>query len=248
MHSRSSARLALAGWFNTPLGRSLASAERAQLEEVLPGLYGPIALQLGIIDPDYLAACDAAMRIAVSDVAGARKDATVLRGIPESLPFDAKSVGIVVMPHVLECADDPHQVLREVSRVLVPEGHVVLVGFNPLSLWGLRRLLATASTDFPWAGRFYRLTRVKDWLALLDFEILGGRMLYYRPPVTSERVRQRLAFVESAGDRWWPLLAAVYIVVARKREIGLIPLRPEKRSLRQLAPGLPEPAVQNGML
>ena len=166
---------------------------------------------------------------------------------PEALPFDAKSVGLVILPHVLEFTDDPHQVLRETARVLVPEGHVVIVGFNPLSLWGLRRAMRFGTESAPWAGRFYRLTRVKDWLALLDFEVVGGEMLYHRPPLASDRFRDRLRSLETAGERWWPMLAGVYVLVGRKRELGLTPLRPTRLHNRGLVPGLAEPVVRSGI-
>jgi SAM-dependent methyltransferase len=57
----------------------------------------------------------------------------------DALPFPNQSLDLVLLPHTLELARDPHDTLREVERVLVPEGRVVIVGFNPASLWGLRQ-------------------------------------------------------------------------------------------------------------
>ena len=67
--------------------------------------------------------------------------AAALWAEPEALPFPNASLDLVVLPHTLELSVDPHMALREVERVLVPEGRVVIAGLNPLSLWGLRQRL-----------------------------------------------------------------------------------------------------------
>lgn len=234
-------------WFRTPLGRSLVDLEFARLAELLPGLYGPVAVQLGVLPKDFLTACDAVTCIQAPQLANGANGGVSLTALPEALPFDTKSVGLVILPHVLEFSADPHQVLRETARVLVPEGHAVIVGFNPFSLWGLRRVLGLGRGSAPWTGKFYRLTRVKDWLALLDFEVTRGEMLYYRPPLASARLRDKLKSLEAAGDRWWPMLAGAYVLVGRKRELGMTPLVPARFRRRNLVPGLAEPVVRSGL-
>ncbi len=102
-----------------------------------------------------------------------------------------------MLPHTLELARDPHQTLREVERVLVPEGRVVIVGFNPASLWGLRQGLGRVRLGLglgkqrplflPATGEFLGYRRLRDWLRLLSFEVESGRFGCYRPPVASER-------------------------------------------------------------
>jgi len=236
---------ALNDWFATPLGRSLRAMEVNRLREVLPTLFGPTAVQFGAAGPlDLLDGSLAATRILVDPIAGDSPSGILVRARSEALPLATRSVNLVVLPHTLEFADDPHQVLREVARVLMPEGDVVVLGFNPVSLWGLRRLLAWPRDRVPWCGRFFSLRRVKDWLNVLGFSIAGGGMMYYRPPCRSDAARDRLQFLEPAGDRWWPMFGAVYVIVARKREIGLTPLQPVWRRARRLAPSLAEPAAR----
>jgi len=232
-------------WYETSLGKSLQATERHRLREVLPGLFGPAAVQLGrVCRADLLEASIAATRIVLEQLPADDAAGPWIRGRVDACPIRANSVHTVLLHHTLEFADDPHQVLREVRRILQPEGHVVIVGFNPFSSWGLRRLLGRRAARVPWCGRFLSLPRVKDWLGLLDFEVTGGSMLYYRPPVGHDALRDRMRFLERAGDRWWPLLAAVYIVVARKREIGVTPLQPKWKAKRTLAPGLAEPIAR----
>lgn len=229
-------------WFDSPLGRSLQALEVNRLRGVLPRLYGTVAAQLGRIGQlDMMDACIAPTRILLDNLN--QRDTCVVRAIPEALPFNAKSVDVLLLPHTLDFCDDPHQVLRETSRVLRPEGHVVIFGFNPVSLWGLRRLLTGRPRPVPWCGKFFRPARIKDWLALLDFETTHGSMLYYRPPLQQENLMYRLHFLDKMGDRWWPMTAAVYMVVAKKRVLGVTPLPLKWKTPRMLGPAA-EPATR----
>jgi SAM-dependent methyltransferase len=239
--NRARERWALREWFDTPLGHTLHALEAHRLRTLLPSLYGTVAAQLG--QPgrlDLLDACIAPTRIVLDDPVEAAP--TGVRGLPEELPFDERSVNVVLLPHTLDFCDDPHQVLREVSRVLAPEGHVVILGFNPLSLWGMRRAFTRSPRGAPWNGRFLRLARVKDWLKLLDFELTQGSMLYYRPPLAAETTMDRLHFLDRMGDRWWPMMAAVYLLVAKKRVVGMTPLRVEWKARPALAGVVPNVA------
>jgi SAM-dependent methyltransferase len=226
---------------------------------VLPSLYGTVALQLGRIGKlDLLDACIAPTRVML-DVDGvqARKRSNVeqtlsawrtrlVLGESDALPLGERSVDVALLPHTLDFCDDPHAVLREVNRVLRPEGHVVILGFNPMSLWGLRRLVSRRPRPAPWCGQFFRLARVKDWLALLDFEFTQGGMLYYRPPVNRETL-DRLFFFEKAGDRWWPMMAAAYLIVAKKRVFGMTPLSVAWKKQKAIGIVGTEPAVRGAL-
>lgn len=238
-------RAGLCAWFAQSPGRSLLAVESYALRTVWPSLFGKVAVQLGCVGPvDLLDACNAPVR-ALLDLPGA-PSARVARvyGELEALPFDSRSVDLMLLPHTLEFCADPHQVLREVSRVLTPEGHIVVLGFNPFSLWGLWRLALRRRGAAPWTGNFLNLVRLKDWLKLLDFEFVQGSMLYYRPPVVKETTMERLRFLDKAGDRWWPMAGAVYLLVAKKRVVGMTPLRPEWRTPKVLGKAVARPALR----
>jgi SAM-dependent methyltransferase len=238
-------RADLCEWFAQSPGRSLLAVESHALRAVWPSLFSKVAVQLGCAGPvDLLEACNAQVRtlLDLPGVPGAA--ATRVYGVPEQLPFDSRSVDLMLLPHTLEFSDDPHQVLREVSRALTPEGHVVILGFNPFSLWGMWRLLRRRRAGAPWNGHFLQLARIKDWLKLLDFDIARGSMLYYRPPLASETAMDRLRFLDKAGDRWWPMAGAVYLLVAKKRVVGMTPLRPEWRTTRAFGRAVARPALR----
>jgi SAM-dependent methyltransferase len=166
----------------------------------------------------------------------------------DELPFATQSIDLVVMPHILEFAAEPHQVLREVDRVLVPEGHVVITGFNPLSLWGVRQWLTRLGMQpyLPREGQFIGLPRVKDWLKLLSFEVNRGRFGCYLPWVRSDRWLQRWRFMDKAGDRWWPVLGSIYMVTAVKRVRGMRLVGAVRKRVEVLRPALAPAASRVG--
>lgn len=216
-------------WFERSLGRSLQANEVDRLRPVLSGLYAVRAVQLGRVGSfDYFGSCDAPSRYVVDNLAST-VDGNV-KALPEALPFDGNSIDLALLPHTLDFSPDPHQVLREVERILVPEGHVVILGFNPVSFFGIKRLLQRRSRRTePWNANFISLRRIKDWLALMHFDITGGSMMYYRPPLVNPQLLDRLFFLDKMGDRWWPMMAGVYLLVARKRVAGMTVLRPQWR-------------------
>jgi len=236
----------LTDWFNTRLGQSLLAAEKPHVTRHLAKLYGPTAVQMGVdMEVDFLENSEALHHIYVSREPCLGTASATVVGIPECLPFEARSIGLIVLPHVIEFTHDPHQVLREVNRVLMPEGHVLIIGFNPMSMWGLCRLALAHRRTPPWTGRFLRLSRIKDWLAILGFESVSGSMVYYLPPLQSESIRKKLGALQKLGDRWWPMMAAVYILVARKRQPGMTPITPAWKENRGLTPGIVEPVARS---
>ncbi|HET9820441.1 MAG TPA: methyltransferase domain-containing protein [Burkholderiaceae bacterium] len=216
---------ALAAWLDTPPGRYLLAWEQAQLDRVVGDIFGFHALQLGLPQLDALRANRMPHRWLSTEACGVG----ALSADPDALPFPERSLDLVVLPHTLELARDPHRTLAEVERVLMPEGRLVILGFNPASLWGLRQragrlrqsLGGTAPMYLPRPGEFIAYWRLRDWLRLLSFEVEGGRFGAYRPPLRSQRWLDRFAWLDHVGDRWWPVLGAVYLVVAVKRVRGM---------------------------
>ena len=216
----------LSKWLSTPLGSHLLETELRYFDQELADVFGFNALQLGLPEFDFLRA----NRMPHRWVTGT--DGPVgLQSDPCALPIQSAVADLVVLPHALEFSSNPHQVLREVSRILMPEGHVVLSGFNPWSLWGVRRLANHGNGVYPWRGQFINLPRIKDWMALLGFELAGGRMCCYAPPLTTEKWFRRFSFMEEAGDRWWPFAGGIYFLHGIKRVPGMRIITPKWKSV-----------------
>ncbi|RXZ33272.1 class I SAM-dependent methyltransferase [Oxalobacteraceae bacterium CAVE-383] len=171
------------------------------------------------------------------------------------LPFASQSLDLVVLPHLLEFAAEPHQVLREVERVLIPEGQIIISGFNPASLWGMRQAASrlTGASFLPRDGEFISLPRLKDWLKLLNMEVGRGHFGCYAPPCATQKWLHRFGFMEPAGTRWWPYFGAVYVVRAIKRVQGMRLIGPvlNKRpaaSARAVPAANRVPTAQNSQL
>jgi len=234
----------LAHWLQSPPGRLLLAWEQRELDRAVTDLFGFHALQLGLVElqalranrmPQRWVASDS-LRLEMSPLAG--PEPSGLQAAPsypslhcdfDALPFPGQSLDLVVLPHTLELARDPHDTLREVERVLMPEGRVVIAGFNPASLWGWRqnagrirqRLGLGGRPYLPSSGELIGVGRVRDWLHLLGFEVERARFGLWRPPLRSELGLSRLAWAESVGARGWPSLGAVYLIEAVKRVRGM---------------------------
>jgi SAM-dependent methyltransferase len=230
MEHRSSEKaiIALGPWLETPVGSYVRAWQQQRLDALTADIFGFNAVQLGLPQIDALQAnrmpnkwlTDTCLPREGSESGVAR---TVVVHDFTELPFASQSLDLVVLPHVLEFAAEPHQVLREVERVLIPEGQVIVCGFNPASMWGLRQLIGrlTGAHFLPQNGEFISLPRLKDWMKLLNMEVNRGHFGCYAPPCMTEKWLNRFAFMERAGDRWWPFLGAVYIVQAIKRVRGM---------------------------
>ncbi|MGE5027804.1 MAG: class I SAM-dependent methyltransferase [Betaproteobacteria bacterium] len=205
-------------WLETPLGRYLIEREQAYFDQVVADIFGFNALQLGLLQCDLLRTNRMPVKFGVAPV---RRGQVKTQAEPEGLPFAGQCIDLLLLPHVLEFSRNPHQILREAERVLMPEGQVIISGFNPFSLWGLPRYLPAHKRGYPWCGNFISLLRIKDWLALLGFEVVAGRMCCYAPPLRSEQWLARFSFMEAAGDRWWALAGGVYFLQAKKKVAGM---------------------------
>lgn len=252
----------LGAWLKTPAGAYLQAWERARFDEAVSDIFGYHALQLGLpeidtlhtnrmpyqwLSLDSLSHLDAGNTAAQTLATQSTPRKVALLTHSAALPFPANSLDLIVLPHTLELSPDPHATLREVERVLVPEGRVVISGLNPASLWGLRqrrarlaRRLGLGQLYLPQDGDFIGHWRLRDWLRLLSFEVESAQFGCYRPALSSARWLGRFAWMDWAGSRWWPIFGAVYFLVATKRVRGMRLLEPawKARPARSPAPAV----------
>lgn len=211
----------LSDWFITPQGQYVMSREQAYFDRAVGDIFGFNAVQLGLPQHNFLRSS----RIPLHLKAGKEHGVKLWLEMAE-LPFDTASIDLLLLPHVLEFSAHPHEILREVERVLRPEGSIIISGFNPYSLWGWRRKLGKKK-EYPWRGNFISVQRIKDWLALLGFEMERGHFACYAPPFASSKRFSSVKSIEPDKDHWWSAIGGVYFLRAKKRVPGMRVIKPK---------------------
>jgi SAM-dependent methyltransferase len=228
----------MADWYNQSPGKELLAMERLALQSVLADKFGYHALQLGRIKGNnWLEDSRILHKIFLSPV----RDDSVINNNQvcadfTALPFMPETIDLTVAPHVLEFAADPVQILQEIYTALIPEGYLVIVGYNPLSLWGGSKLFKP-QRSYPWQGRFITSFHVRHWLREIGYWIVDHKSLFFRPPLISSRWQEKLLFLEGVGRLLWPYCGAVFLIVAQKRMTQLLPIcakgKPKRVPVRQ---------------
>jgi hypothetical protein len=229
----------LSEWLETASGRQLVGLEQQHLRAVLPGLVGFRLLQVGRWG--FGAGCyENSQMLQHWVVDGAAHPEVHARFDGRTLPMASRSIDVAVLPHSLELVRFPHRLLREVDRVLCLHGHVVIHGFNPLGLWAARQRIPVGKVRFPSGARFYSSNRMRDWLELLDFEVVDERRYGMAYPWTGEE----RGIAASLGRAVSGPLCQAYQMLARKRVVPVTPIRQRWRRPAVVTPAaLPEARV-----
>ncbi len=232
-----------AGWLTSPLGQAMLDTETDIVADVLATVFGFQCLQVGHWGaPDRFLPSSKTLRKAL--VAPAPGPGVSLVSTPAQLAVSSDSIDVVLLPHTLERDPEPHQVLREVQRVLVGDGHLLVLGFNPFGPWGARRVFSRGR--FPvGVSRTISERRLRDWLTLLGLEVVEQRRYLFPLPVNHAGLQRRMQSLEATGARFWPRLSGAYLLLARKRVYSMTPLRPLPAKKRRVSVALPEPTLRH---
>lgn len=235
----------LKAWFDSEVGRELLEAESALISRILPTLFGYHLVQIGV-DSRICLYDESPVRnkfVVVPSLALGLADNCVVADSSE-LPFEQHSVDVVILHHALDFAQSPHQVLREAARILRPGGHLLVVGFNPASLWGLYRRFKGKQPKAPWNGHFISHRRLSDWFQLLELAELKRRSEYFLAPFENEKWRKRCCFFERWGHRAFKERGAFTLMLARKDVAGMTPIKEERARGRLINLPVAEPSVR----
>jgi len=211
-------------WQDLPLGEELRCLIETEILEASRKFFGYHLVRLGHLSSQIeLAACPIKHQI---NITSNTQTYTSLVAVPDDLPVSENSVDAFLLAHELDFSRDPHQILREVDRTIMPNGYLVITGFNPLSLCGLFKYLPINKGSVLHNARFFSCARVKDWLQLLGFEIVDVKHLLF-----NELFLQRKLKASSKWNQWCnqylSMLTSMYVIVARKREIPLSLIKPK---------------------
>lgn len=213
-------------WFSSRLGKHIIDTETAILDPVLAGLFGYHLMQIGITEQEMFDASPVGhkFRMGISSA-----ECAPIVGRVNELPFEKDSLDVVMLHHLLDFYESPHAILREVARVVIPSGYMVIVGFNPWSIWGLWKLMPFIRKNPPWNGATILPGRLMDWLTLLDFKIDRAIYGFYRLPLLIKNRFKLPDFSQGLSRKInWPF-GAIYVIVARKQISTLTPIHPRWR-------------------
>ncbi len=213
----------LESWYEKPAGQYLLGRERELVEQLLEQVFGYHQLQLGVSRKQPLGLENTLNH---KIYAGESGGGIGLVTEADSLPFFNDSIDVVLLHHALEFAENPHRLLREVHRVLAPRGHIIILGFNPLSLFGAAIQARGVFPGSLWSGASPMGTRrLRDWLHLLGAEVDEVRHCFAVPPAGGERVFGYLRGCDEFLVRHGLPLGGVYAVRAQKQVSTLTPTR-----------------------
>jgi hypothetical protein len=207
---------ALNDWYATPLGQCFKGLEARYLKTFLATLHGDHLVQVGGSSAHMLNKYSPIahqlmlMQAPCADFAG-----DMVLADPESLPLRPQSVDVVLLPHVLAGLQTPDDCLADVSEALVVGGHVVIMGFNPISLLRLSNALCLGKV-LPKALCWHSCSRIRRCLHALGFSIEVDISYFFRPAVQRQSWLHHGAMLDTLGQFLWPHTGGGYMMVAQK--------------------------------
>ena len=207
----------LRDWYQTSLGNAVLDTVADKFDEILPGIFGYQGVQVGQIAPgrELLSSAGLHRRLVIDSFAS--ESLSHISADVEHLPISSDCVNLVFYPHALEFCDSPHAALREADRILTDDGHLLVMGFNPWSSFGVRRVLGRA---VPWNGKSYSRARVQDWLSVLGFRVVSTETVFLRPPINRAPVLRRTKLLEKT-QKVLGFAGGVYLIHARKQTVPM---------------------------
>ena len=210
-------RKVLIDWFSTSKGQILQQQEAAFLARSITVSCKQVVVQIGALGwENKFIDCSLYEQFYVMDnQQSAWPESKLLRGVTEALPFKSESVDMIILPHLLDFDRQKHQVLREVERILKPEGKLIILGFNPWNIYINLQYIRRREKNSLWHPSLVSRTKIADWLSLLNFEVelVAG--------FDFDAMRTSVGHAERRKNK---ITTAAYAIKAIKRCYHLIPL------------------------
>lgn len=228
-------------WIYHPHGRYLLEAERKALAALLPRYFGYHLLQLGgpvhfdLLEPSLIN-----HHVRLADEVSPGFNGSSVEAEFDELPFLPDSIDLVVMPHTLDRLQNPLSLLKSVFDVLIPEGHVIVLGYNTWSLWHLAKIWRRHDALLQRA-QFHGAGQVRRWLNHTGFQIVYHKSVAHRPPISDEVWLKRSLFLEPMGQLLWPHSGAVHLIVAQKK---VLPFTAIRTCIKKVAVPIREPVTE----
>lgn len=230
----------MSDWFRSELGEQVLADEQALLDQLLPSMFGYYLVQIGVGEPQWLAGSSTIhCKVFLAEESFHSEHYHCVASRPDDMAIATESIDVALLHHSLDFESAPHRALREIARTVMPGGKILIVGFNPWSLWGLWRFFRKQSAQMPWSGNFISPFRLSDWLKLLDFHVEGCESLIHGLPSANPRTRKLFGWLSYLGQHIWGQRGAVYVLVATKQVSTLTPIKPRFQRVRESLVNIP---------
>ncbi|MDH3219295.1 MAG: class I SAM-dependent methyltransferase [Gammaproteobacteria bacterium] len=216
-----------------------------QITPILATTFGYYSLQIGCsqLAQRLQESCRVKHQFTLDDL----QSPAMIRANPSMLPVASDSVDLVILMHHLSNTSEPHAILREAFRILIPEGKLVIIDFNPMSLWGLRHFFQSWLEHVPFKGHLYTARRIDDWMRLLGFDQDRHYRVGYLPPIQKASVTRHMSWFEKGSKKWLPMLGVLNLMIYSKNISPLTPVR-HRWVTRKILPGkIARPSVGRNM-
>ena len=231
------------GWYATELGERLLNEEHDVIERELDNAVGYYLLQqtpLKRLSFHHHRVRETIVLSPQLDL-GAPEE-TIVAHMSE-LPFESDGIDVIILHHTLDLSENPHRDIHEVARTLLPSGKLIIVGFNPIGFWGVRRMFSKRSKA-PWSARFISQRRLEDWLKVAGLTLENADVLGYDLPVKSGKWRNRFAWVGRLAKAMKLPVGGVYVLTVTKQTRRYIPSKPRWHATKVRVPPLTKPTIK----
>jgi SAM-dependent methyltransferase len=235
-------------WLTEFLGATILNAEKKLLARLYAESYGKYAVLLGLPHQSPLLQSSLmSCHVMISPLINKHTSTQNIESDFYELPLLPGSIDLLILPHTLEFVDNPHKLLLEACRAVKPEGNIIILGFNPFSLCGLRKYFThKKNAGVPWNSHFISATQVITWLKLAAFQINHKQTFFFQPPFSQKKIFKKLGFIEWIGHKFFPLLGGIYTLTAKAKVTPLTPIKLNwKQKVSTVSATLPGPIMRD---
>lgn len=230
-------------WYKSDLGRSVLERELSIIERQTEGSVGYFAvIQSPLMDLRLLKS-HIRNQIMLAPLMELGASENTIIGLSNELPVDADSVDVHIMHHSLDLSEAPHDDVREAARTLIPSGRIIIVGFNPWSLLGVRKAVSNR-LQAPWCGRFIAPQRLDDWLKVAGLTLESIEYTCFRPPFRKASWYKKMTRVGKTLELTRLPLGGVYVISATKQVRSHIAIKPRWKRAKVRVPSISKPIVK----
>lgn len=229
-------------WYTTELGERLLNQEHEVMERALDNMVGYYLVQQSPLAHLVLNNHRIRETVVLSPTLDlGAPESTIVANMSE-LPLESDGIDAMILHHTLDLSANPHKDLYEAARTLLPSGKLVIVGFNPVSFWGLRRWFGKR-IKAPWAARFISHRRLEDWLKVAGLTLETIEFINFDMPMQTEHWRRRTRFLGHAAEAVKLPFGAIYVMTVTKQTRRYIPLKPRWKTAKVRVP-LTKPTIR----